>query len=253
MSVSLASALRQAMGPRIVIPNDAFCGICGYADVTRRDVLEVLSSMDPEGKRNLVVRVACRCPQRIAAEKAERERRWSEANLPQVPHGRPPRTLESFRPRPGTEAMAAAAERFLRRDGPRVLTLVGGYGCGKSHILEALGRQWLSNGWSVRYEVAATLLERLRHTYSPTAEDDLFTILEWYQRRSLLLLDDLGMERATDYAAEQLTSVVNDRLLHGGYLVIATNKPKDEMAEHLGHRLGRGSTGPMRCWERWGW
>ncbi len=231
---SLGATLARVVQRSLSFPNEAQCQICGYFDPGHPDVLHIVERADPDGARELLKKVTCKCTEREAAKVAADSLRYSEANLPK---SKLPRTLENFRDLPGTETMIQAARRFLNYEGPRVLVLQGTYGCGKSHMLEAIGWEWLEKGLTVRYDVAASLLDRLRHTYSDESNLDLFTLLEWYNGRNLLLLDDLGMEKSTSYAAEQLTKIVNNRLTDWGYLVIATNKTKDELAEHLGDRL----------------
>ena len=51
------------------------------------------------------------------------------------------------------------------------------------------------------------------------------------------VLDDVGMEKATDFAAAEITDLVDERIQYGRRTIIATNKTRDEMAEHLGDRL----------------
>ena len=231
---SLGSTLAKVIRPSLRFPDEAQCQICMLFDPGHPDVLHIVQRADPDGSQGLLKHVSCKCREREAAKAAAGSLRYSEANLPK---GKMPRTFENFHDVPGTESMSESAGRFLRREGPRVLLLTGTYGSGKSHVLEAIGWEWLSKGMTVRYDVAASLLDRLRHTYTDESDLDLFTLLEWYKSRNLLLLDDLGMEKAGSYAAEQLTKLVDSRLTDWGYLVIATNKTRDELAEHLGDRL----------------
>ena len=108
-----------------------------------------------------------------------------------------PRTFENFNHREGTEAMRDAAWAFME-DGlnhvpPRRLVIQGSFGCGKSHMIEALGRVWLSWGERVIYEEVAVLMDKLRDTYSRGNEDSVASVLNHYYAHSLLLLDDLGL------------------------------------------------------------
>ena len=58
-----------------------------------------------------------------------------------------------------------------------------------------------------------------------------------YARAPVLLLDDLGAEKTTEWAAEKLTALVAERYRTGGRLVVATNLDFDQMAEKVGNRI----------------
>ena len=133
--------------------------------------------------------------------------------------------------------MLAAARRFAGREGPRMLVFVGQTGTGKSHLLEAIGRQALESGQTVRYDLASTFLNRLRHTYDSDSGEDVHDLTAWYQRRHTLLLDDIGMESATAWVREQLTTLIEERLHSGGWMALATNLSKTAMADRMGDRL----------------
>jgi len=145
--------------------------------------------------------------------------------------------LETFQPRQGTQEAVTEASSFAQWDGPPVLLLVGVTGCGKSHLLEGIGRYVLGQGKTVRYETASTFLNRLRHTFSSQDDEDIMDLILWYQKQALVILDDLGAEAATDWAAQHLTSFIDQRIQMGMRMAIATNCTQDEMAQRLGDRL----------------
>ena len=76
-------------------------------------------------------------------------------------------------------------------------------------------------------------VNRLRHTYDDN-EDSLHNLIEWYGRFQVLALDDLGLERPTPFAQEQLTDYVDASIMWSQRLVVVTNLPKDEMRRHYG-------------------
>ena len=158
--------------------------------------------------------------------------RW--ANLPEGL----PRTFESFQVRPGTYQGLSAARRFTEPDcAYHILTMVGRYGSGKTHLLEALARRMLESGHYVRYEYVPVFLDDLRATYEEDAEVKFPERWAMYARAPVLLLDDLGAEKTTEWAAEKLTALVAERYRTGGRLVVATNLDFDQMAEKVGNRI----------------
>lgn len=75
-------------------------------------------------------------------------------------------TFETFTISQGKQQAYDAAYEFAKVDTDyKVLTLYGPPGVGKSHLLEAVGWEFLASGKSVRYEYAPAWLDRLR---SPT-------------------------------------------------------------------------------------
>jgi DNA replication protein DnaC len=118
-----------------------------------------------------------------------------------------------------------------------MLVFVGQTGTGKSHLLEAIGHHALESDRTVRYDLASTFLNRLRHTYDSDSGEDVHDLTAWYQRRHTVLLDDIGMESATPWVREQLTTLIEERLHSGGWMALATNLSKTAMADRMGDRL----------------
>lgn len=52
----------------------------------------------------------------------------------------------------------------------------------------------------------------------------------------LLVLDDLGVEKGSDWTAEQLSSLFDARAREGRRQIVTTNSPYDQLVERLGER-----------------
>lgn len=174
------------------------------------------------------------CPcQNPAGEQARRLLRYSE-----LPHADAPRTFANFERRPETlDALAAAQEFAAGNGGYNILTLTGFFGSGKSHLLEAVGRQAITRGLKVKYTLVADMLDRFRDSYDAEAETEFREIYASYDKADLLLLDDLGAERPSEWAAEKLTRLVDDRYRNGKLLGVATNLGHRAMIAKLGERV----------------
>jgi putative replication protein len=217
-------------------PTESVCQDCGFFNTTHPVVQEILRERSDStlSYEQWIERARCRCSD-IAREKLRQEDiRVAEASLPHNVH---PRTFQNFKDRPGTEQARSAAIDFATGTGPNALMLVGETGTGKSHLLEAIGRISLSQGLTVRYEVASRLLDHIRHSFSYETKDDLLDVVTWYQSRAMLIIDDLGLAKGSDWAIEQLTSLIDERLRLGKLLAIGTNLNHEEMSEMVGHRL----------------
>ena len=120
------------------------------------------------------------------------------------------------------------------------LVLVGAVGSGKTHLACAIVNAVLAQGKGAHFNSVAGMLDLLRSTYKIGAFDT------WFQRLqtvTVLALDDLGAERATDWATEKLFELVDHRYVNRLPLVVTTNLAlTDEgIALRLRSRLQEGS------------
>ena len=176
----------------------------------------------------------CVCVFEQSKEEERNRRRFEWANFPRYES---PRRLEGFTLREGTQAAYSAVTEFVEGKGPRILTICGATGTGKSHLLEAAGRELYREGVGVRYIYVGALVDSFRDTYN----DSTFThssLFRAYSTTPLLILDDLGAERQTDYGIEIVTRLVEDRDMHGGgRMLIASNLVFDDVEARYGPRL----------------
>lgn len=211
------------------LPDDTLCAQCGKLLGHHPAVLRRL------GARGLTAGpvLCCHCPE----EPALRRR------AARLPHDGPdalPRTFENFNEREGAEEALRAARAFAAGETAyHVLTLVGSSGSGKSHLLEAIGREVLAAGQTVRYALVADLLEELRATFADPSGESTREVFWRYQACHLLLLDDLGAEKATEWAVAELTRLVDQRYRSDGRLrlAVATNETAEELGKTHGPRL----------------
>lgn len=214
------------------LPNEAQCPECGYFDLSHPDVQRILGAGG--WKDTAILRVECRCQLREAAIKARALLRHQQANLPHPLH---PRTFANFTTNPEVDEAILACKQFAAGKGPRAITLFGLEGRGKSHLMEATARMMLDQGAEVRYEYVPTLIDRLRHSHDDDSEQDLTTLMMWYDRITVLFLDDLGAERRTPFGVEKLEELVNSRLLSERPLMITTNYTYAQLVDRVGPRL----------------
>ena len=171
----------------------------------------------------------CNCAKDVDAQ-SDRQRQWS--NLP-----RKAKKFETFEHFPCNEEAVKASLKFSLGKGAHILMLTGGAGCGKTHLLQSIGRVCLDAGQSVRYELTAELLDRLRATYNRDAEENYNEAIDRCHKVNVLLLDDIGLEKASEWVIEKTTAMVDDRYRNGRRLAVATNKTRAQIANTMGFRL----------------
>ena len=232
------------------IPDDGLCSICDQLQRNHPQVNKVLAARQlqyiDEDTGRLVVTTPipyCRCSDVVQEQAAEvlseALKRERDSNLPQSVRGAGPRifldgTFENFVDRPGVEEAYTTAVDYTVGNAPPILILLGGTGTGKTHLMEAIGRQYLSQGHTVRYEMTAHLLERARDAIRIEADQSVLTPS---YKADLLLLDDIGLEKPSAWVSEQLGALIDERYRNKRLLIISTNELYSSVEESLGTRM----------------
>lgn len=123
----------------------------------------------------------------------------------------------------------------------RGLWFFGDVGTGKTSLAMLVAQQALDQGFSVAVYSVPRLLAELRDTFEQESRKGSF--LQTFERLTsvdLLLLDDLGAERQTDWVLEQLYAVVNERWQDGTPIVVTSNaSDKDTPVARLRKQLSK--------------
>ncbi len=80
------------------------------------------------------------------------------------------------------------------------------------------------------------LLGSVKATFGPETEDSETKLLAPIAESELLVLDDLGKERGTDWSRSTLGAVINERYNRSRPTVITSNYSAS-LAEHVGARI----------------
>lgn len=188
-----------------------------------------------DGKPDFSQVVPCHCQSEIV-DRAREERMLRLCKLPRDTESW---TFENFKPHNDSLKQAyVAAVKVSDPDGDiKWLTLTGGVDVGKSHLSVAICRSWLLHRKPARYVFVPSLLEELRAGYDSDSEYSFQSKLEFFKNVRLLVLDDLGTEKTTEWAFEKLISIINYRYEEGLHLVVTTNKALNELSGDDEHRI----------------
>lgn len=132
------------------------------------------------------------------------------------------------------ETLVGWGERVLAGDGEN-LVIVGPVGTGKTYAAVAACRPVHFGGEGVAFWPVVELLDALRPgAHRDDDHDDLYDAL---LQVPVLILDDLGAERPTDWTTERLYALVNRRWLDMRPTVVTSNVPADQIESAIGERL----------------
>lgn len=209
-------------------------------------------------------RLNCKCEEELL-EKERRELiavgeaaiRAEMRNTSGIPKKYRTAMLEDLTPVKGQdkacEAARAFVERFMENRHTNGIYFIGGVGSGKTYLSAAIANtvicrwhipKWeaerVANGnpvrsFSVRFTSAVDLFEKLKGAYSKgnSGED----ITGEYKNVPLLVLDDLGAEKTTDWTRERLFEIIDYRYNEELPIIITTNLKPDDMLSDLGERI----------------
>ncbi|MGM0603096.1 MAG: ATP-binding protein [Bacillota bacterium] len=119
---------------------------------------------------------------------------------------------------------ATFVENFEADEFNRGLIIEGPIGSGKSYLLGCMANALIDRGIRFRYIVYSDLLQQIRSTYNednPTTDEK--KIINDVQNIPVLLIDDLGTEKASDFAASILYQIIDKRYREERPIILSTN------------------------------
>lgn len=107
-------------------------------------------------------------------------------------------------------------EKIGKREG---MMFYGGVGTGKTFLASCVANELIDRGYVVIMNTIQDLAAEMQEDYGQNRE----YVLNRVRDCDLLILDDFGVERDTEYMAEQVNQIVNERYNAQKPLIVTTN------------------------------
>lgn len=137
------------------------------------------------------------------------------------------RTFDSFDASRQPKAFRMCKDYLGKYQTGNSLLIIGGYGTGKTHLASAIANALLEDGVPALYDTWAGHLQRLKDEFANGERRHLALM----KKVDVLILDDLGKDKLTEWNNEVLFEVINYRYEHRKPVVITTNATPRELEE----------------------
>lgn len=227
LPIAESGAERLAEGDHIGEDGLVYCGKCGSKKQLRVKF----------GDKTHVVRCVCKCESKELEEKKRQEEyeeqmrrinRLKEASMMDKKYREV--TFEKYEVREENKKVFEMAKKYAGRfqdmyKKNQGLLLYGPVGTGKSFTAACIGNYLLNNAKPV---IMTSFVKILQDIWENDREAEYITILN---SASLLIVDDLGTERETDYALEKVYNIIDSRVRANKPMIITSNLELNDMME----------------------
>ena len=124
------------------------------------------------------------------------------------------------------------ANKLINGETDKGLFITGTYGVGKTYLASCIANETIKNKNTVVFGTLIQLLDYIKDTYKDSDMSDK-EYLNLYSSVDLLIIDDLGKEKPTEWVLEKLFLIVNNRYNNYLPIVITTNYNRNQLREIL--------------------
>lgn len=148
-------------------------------------------------------------------------------------------TFESFLDRNGSETAYKIAMKYVKTFkewNGESLMIWGDPGNGKTHLAAAIVNELSEKGYIVVFQSVPELLQRIRSTFNSENKENETQIMRALLECDLLILDDIGAEKTTEWVEEKLFNIIDGRYRKELPTLYTSNLQPKELQNQVGKR-----------------
>lgn len=148
-------------------------------------------------------------------------------------------TFEAFLNRNGSETVHKIAMEYVKTFkewNGESLMIWGEPGNGKTHLAAAIVNVLSEKGYIVVFQSVPELLQRIRSTFNSENKENETQIMRALLECDLLILDDIGAEKTTEWVEEKLFNIIDGRYRKELPTLYTSNLEPKELKNQVGKR-----------------
>lgn len=152
--------------------------------------------------------------------------------------------FHNYKPQTPSQDAAFKFAMGLTNEYPAVdrgLLLMGSVGVGKTHLAVSILKGLTERGFSCLFYEFGSLLKEIQDSYNPSTQSSELGVLAPVLNTDVLVLDELGASKPTDWVRDTMAHVINTRYNDKKLTVFTTNyadERRNEREEVLEDRIG---------------
>lgn len=144
--------------------------------------------------------------------------------------------FENFNINSGNEIAVKVANDYTSKCITKVQTkgliITGESGLGKTHLAAAIANKLIENDKIVLMGRLTTLLDMIKETFRDNTKSEN-ELIELYSNVDMIIIDDLGTEKISQWALEKLYTIIQNRNENRLPIIITTRFDKQGLIERL--------------------
>lgn len=117
-------------------------------------------------------------------------------------------------------------EQYLDTGTNLIIEGAGKVGTGKTHLACAVAQEVMNRGIPAKFINVISMISEIKENFDVSKYIDI----------ELLIIDDLGKEKSTDWVCENIYAIINKRYEQMKPTVITTEQPMSAMTSHYGEK-----------------
>lgn len=152
--------------------------------------------------------------------------------------------FHNYKPQNASQRAALNFASSFAMDFPatdRGLLLMGTVGVGKTHLAVSILKGLTERGFYCLFYEFGTLLKEIQDSYNPNTFTSELSVLSPVLSADVLVLDELGASKPTDWVRDTLGHIINSRYNEKKFTIFTTNyldERKNDREETLEDRIG---------------